>query len=235
MEGKIFYNLAEEETYQDGDIIFKEGSRGDWVYVVLSGSVEISKTVEGKKYMIAVLQPGELLGELGFVGGIKRTATARSIGETTLGVIDRDFLEREYNQLSSQFRSILDLITVRFKKMLDRSCEFTTRGEARVQKTISLEYKDAKAFVEAFTANASSRGLFVKTDDPLPQGEAFLLKLKLPGLADPLQIKCEVVWNRPEAGDLPDRPAGMGIKFREISKQDHERLKTFLKSASGEK
>ena len=42
------FNIASEETYQDGQVIIKEGTTGDWVYVVLSGSVEISKTVEGK-------------------------------------------------------------------------------------------------------------------------------------------------------------------------------------------
>jgi len=39
------YHIASEETYKDGQVILEEGSSGDWVYVVLSGSVEISKTI----------------------------------------------------------------------------------------------------------------------------------------------------------------------------------------------
>jgi len=229
MEGKIVYTIAEEETYQDGQVIIKEGSPGDWVYVILSGSVEITKTVNDKKYMIAVLEPGEVLGELGFMGGIKRTATARAIGETTLGSIDREFLEKEYNQLSSQFRSILELITLRFKKMLDRSCDFATRKEERVQKALTLEYKDPQGIIKAYTANASSRGLFIKTQNPLNEGEQFLLKLKIPDLPDPLKIKCEVVWSRTRESTPSNRPAGMGVKFREISPEDQRRLKDFLK------
>ena len=118
MEGNYVYNIAEEETYSDGQTILKEGSSGDWVYVVLSGSVEISKTVQGRKFTIEILQPGEVFGELGFVGGIKRTATAQAIGETTLGLIDREFLEKEYNQLSGQFRSILENINHIFQSDL---------------------------------------------------------------------------------------------------------------------
>lgn len=63
MERKIQYNLANEETYQDGHIIFNEGSSGDWVYVVLSGVVEISKNVRGKREIIEKLQPGDVFGE----------------------------------------------------------------------------------------------------------------------------------------------------------------------------
>ncbi len=229
MEGKMVYTIAEEETYQDGQVIIKEGSPGDWVYVILSGSVEITKTVNDRKYIIAVLEPGEVLGELGFMGGIKRTATARAIGETTLGIIDREFLEKEYNQLSSQFRSILELITLRFKKMLDRSCDFATRKEERVQKVLTLEYKDPKGFIKAYTANASSSGLFIKTQNPLNEGDQFLLKLKIPGLPEPLKIKCEVVWSRTRESIPSNRPPGMGVKFRQISPEDQQRLKDFLK------
>ena len=90
MKGKVQYNIAEEENYQDGQIIFKEDSSGDWIYVVLSGAVEISKNLQGQKYIISVLQTGEVFGELGFIGVTKRTATARAIGNTTLGIIDRE-------------------------------------------------------------------------------------------------------------------------------------------------
>ena len=42
------YDLASEETFKKGDTIFKENSAGDWVYLILSGSVEISKTANDK-------------------------------------------------------------------------------------------------------------------------------------------------------------------------------------------
>ena len=56
--------IASKEQYADGQIIFREGSWGDWVYVIQRGSVEISKTIGGKKYVLSVLEPGEVLGEV---------------------------------------------------------------------------------------------------------------------------------------------------------------------------
>ena len=111
------FTLVSEEVYEDGQIIFKENSSGNWVYVVLSGSVEVFKMIGKKKFVIEVLKEGEVFGELSFIGGIKRTATVMAIGKTTVGVIDRDSLDREFNKISSDFRSILVAIVRRFKKM----------------------------------------------------------------------------------------------------------------------
>jgi len=117
------FTLASEETYQDGQVIFKEGSSGDWVYVIISGSVEISKTVNGEKFVVEILQEGEVFGELGFLEGIKRTATATAMGETTIGLIDRAYLDAEFNRLSSDFKTIIKAIVERAKKLLDKAYE----------------------------------------------------------------------------------------------------------------
>lgn len=61
------YPIASEEQYADGQIIFREGSWGDWVYVIKHGSVEISKTIGAKTYVLSVLESGEVLGELGYM------------------------------------------------------------------------------------------------------------------------------------------------------------------------
>ena len=117
------YNIAYEETYKDGQVIFKEGSSGDWVYIVLSGYVEISKTVEEKRIVVEKLKSGEIFGELAFLGSIRRTATARAIGETTIGIIDREFLDQEFNKIHSDFRSILLSVVERFKKLIERTSD----------------------------------------------------------------------------------------------------------------
>jgi CRP/FNR family cyclic AMP-dependent transcriptional regulator len=82
------FQTAIEEKYNDGDIIFEEGSSGDWIYVVESGAVEISKIMHGEKEVLLELGPGEIIGELGFITKMPRTATARAVGDTTVGIID---------------------------------------------------------------------------------------------------------------------------------------------------
>lgn len=218
---------ASEEVYQDGQIIIEEGTSGDWVYVIHSGTVEISKTIKGKKNIVTMLGPGEIFGELGFLGGVSRTATARAVGETCVGIIDRAYLDSEFNKLSAEFRAVLDALVKRFKEMTDRAVEFSSRKEARAQKTLSLTYEDKKAFMDAYTGNVGSRGLFIRTEKPLEQGERFLLKINLPALSDPLKVQCEVVWARKQEEET-GYPSGMGVKFIGITKEDEQTLKEYL-------
>jgi uncharacterized protein (TIGR02266 family) len=220
------YHVASEETYEDGALIFREEAPGDWVYIILSGSVEIFKKIDDKDIVIEILQEGEIFGELGFLGRIKRTAGARAVGPTTLGVIDRAFLDAEFNKLSSEFRSILVAVVKRFKKMLERARDFEGRREPRAQKTLSLAFRDRNAFVKAFASNVSAGGLFVRTRNPLPVGERFLLKLQLPGITEPLEIQCEVSWSR--GGEAEGEPAGMGLRFLEMSPDERQALKLYV-------
>ena len=223
------FELASEENFKKGDVIFKEGSSGDWVYVIISGAVEIAKTAGGKKAVVAVLQKGEVFGELSFLGGIKRTATATAVEDTTLGIIDRSYLDSEFNKIPSDFRSILVAFVQRFEKMLDRACDFTSRQDPRVSKILSLSYKDRDSFIRAYTSNISKGGVFIKTPNPLPAEEQFLLKLQLPDIAEPLKIKCRVAWRRKEAPETPDKPNGMGVKFEEMDRKDSSVLNNYIR------
>jgi uncharacterized protein (TIGR02266 family) len=223
------YPIASEEQYTDGQIIFREGSWGDWVFIIKRGSVEISKTTEGKTYVLSVLEPGEVLGELGYLGDIKRTATARAIGATTLGIIDRTFLDREFNRLSGYLRAILVTAVKRFQDQMNRSCEFTTRKDDRLRRRMSLTFKDHQTFVNAYTENISNGGLFIRTDRPLTQGEQFLLTLQLADSPDPISATCEVVWTRTQS-EGETRPSGMGVKFCEMSRRDNQLLTQYLQA-----
>jgi CRP-like cAMP-binding protein len=116
--------IASYESYQDGQVIFKEGDSGDWVYVVESGSVELSKKIGETKVVIEVLRrEGDVFGEMAFIANISRTATATAIGPTTVGIIDRTYLDEEFNRLSGSFQLILKSLVLRLKKTTETIAE----------------------------------------------------------------------------------------------------------------
>ncbi len=125
MEKKEIYSITREEVYNDGQIIYKEENANSPLYIVLSGSVETSRAVRGRKFVIERIKEGELLGETGIFGDSKRSVTATAVGKTTLGIIETTPLRKEYEQLSKQFRSIVETIPVRLKKIIERACDFS--------------------------------------------------------------------------------------------------------------
>jgi CRP/FNR family cyclic AMP-dependent transcriptional regulator len=110
------FQIASYETFQDGQVIFQEGTHGDWIYVIEEGSVEISKKVKGRRVVIELLCRGDIFGELAFIAKMPRTATAKAIGETTVGIIDRDYFDNEFNKLPADFRQIFNIVAMRLKK-----------------------------------------------------------------------------------------------------------------------
>jgi len=224
------FTLVSKETFQDGQIIFEEESSGDALYLILSGTVEISKTAGGKKQVFDMLHESDIVGELAFLGGIRRTATARAIGETTVGLIDRKSLVQDLEKLSPGFRIILNTVVKRLKNTLDMRSGGSYRPP-RVPKTLAVTYDDRKSIVKTYASDISLGGLYVKTDEPLDMGQTFSLKLHIPGLPEPMEIECEVAWARKKTkATQSDDPPGMGVKFMGLGEADSRLLRQYIKT-----
>ena len=73
------------KDYEDGDAVFREGDHPAFMYVVLSGAVDI--IAQNKN--LDRIGAGKALGILSLLDGEPRTVTARASGATQLAVIDR--------------------------------------------------------------------------------------------------------------------------------------------------
>ena len=227
------FQIADEHKFEDGDIIWEEGSFGDWIYLIQVGKVELSKKVRGEKVIIDILKVDDIFGEMGYIIKSPRIFTARAIGATTLGIIDRDFMDQEYNRLSDDFKIIMRSLATRLSKASENA-NFGRKSQ-RTSKVLALVFKSRESLINAFTGNASAGGLLIKTPKPLPQGEKFSLRLQLPDDPEPLNIECEVAWSRTQSDDPVQRPLGMGVKFVSISGADKKRLEQELKKESASK
>jgi CRP-like cAMP-binding protein len=74
--------------YRAGSVLFEEGQPGDYMYVIHAGEVEIRRTVGEIERVLAVLRPGEFLGEMAILNGRPRSATAVVRTEARLFVIE---------------------------------------------------------------------------------------------------------------------------------------------------
>jgi CRP/FNR family transcriptional regulator, cyclic AMP receptor protein len=68
-----------------GDILFREGDRGERLYVIGEGKIKLGLTSnDGRENLLAILGPGEMFGELSLFDPGARTATATAVAETQL-------------------------------------------------------------------------------------------------------------------------------------------------------
>jgi len=215
--------IATEETFSDGEVIFQEGSSGDWIYLLLSGKVEIFKVIGGKKVIVDILQPDDIFGEVSFVDKKPRSASARAVSDVKVGVYDMEYLIQEYNKLPSDFRRVFDYIARRLRKMTNVAAQLAGRKTERADQTIEVHYKTADEFRKAYSTNIGGGGLFIKVDDLLQVGTEVTLKFTLPGDDIPFYTPGKVIWRQEGEGE------GMGVQFLNLSAQDQIRINAFLR------
>lgn len=124
------FQIATYEKHPDGTMIFSEGSHGDWIYVVDEGCVEIFRTVNGKEIIVARMKEGEIFGEVAYITKGERTASARTVGDTVVGIIDRNFFDQEYNKLSDNFRMVLKTMASRLRTATDSLVKYQAENGA---------------------------------------------------------------------------------------------------------
>ena len=221
---------ARKENYKAGDFIFKEGSHGVAVYVIESGKVEISKDVRGKKFAIETLGPGDMFGEMSFIDHEPRSATATALEDTVLELLDKDFIDSEFNQISSDFRGVIRTLVKRLRNTTQKlsGATGTRRTEERTSAKIRINFKRASDFFRAYIGNLASGGLFIKTTQTVPAGSILNLEFNLPGSDHLIQAKGKVVWARSKEESDERKPPGLGIQFIEMSSEDTNLLRNYI-------
>jgi CRP-like cAMP-binding protein len=85
-EAKAIFEIAVERQVPAGQNIFAEGDRGEALFLVLAGQIEIEKKDHtGKPASLAKLTDGAVVGEMSLIAGsARRSATARATTEVRL-------------------------------------------------------------------------------------------------------------------------------------------------------
>jgi CRP-like cAMP-binding protein len=78
-----------------GTEIIHEGDSGDFMLLVLDGTVEIvKKDVRGSAQIMATAGPGKTLGEMSLIDGEPRFASCVALSPVEVAVLDRESLSR---------------------------------------------------------------------------------------------------------------------------------------------
>ncbi len=115
----------EIQTYQKGDIIFREGDQGGFAFVILSGKVEIITEVAGEEKQLAIFGKGECIGELSIFTKQPRTATVRVLEDTQIQILTEESIQKELDKLSPWVGSMISSLSGKFielsRKYIEKS------------------------------------------------------------------------------------------------------------------
>ena len=105
------------KNYRDGETIVRQGEAGDHMYVVQEGRVEVLQETEGRMVRLAVLDEGDIFGEMALFERQPRCATVRALGEVRVLTVDKKgFLRRVHEDPSLAFR-MLQMMSRRIREL----------------------------------------------------------------------------------------------------------------------
>lgn len=115
--------LTHQLDYQQlkvGELLFEEGTPGTQCFLIIEGSILVSKRLEsGEDQVLATLERGELLGQIALIDRKPRSATCRAgqAGVTLVAMSVENF-ETLYSAKSTFAYKILDHIVTDLSKRL---------------------------------------------------------------------------------------------------------------------
>ncbi|MGC0141439.1 MULTISPECIES: Crp/Fnr family transcriptional regulator [unclassified Pseudactinotalea] len=104
-------------TFRRGEEIFHEGSPGDRLFIVASGKVKLGHTApDGREHLLAILGPGEILGEVSLYDPGARTATATALATTELAELSHTELLRVLDERPEISQHLLRSLAQRLRR-----------------------------------------------------------------------------------------------------------------------
>jgi len=86
------------QKYPKDCLLFAEGENGYNLYIIQEGSVKITKIVDNKEVVLAVLKKGDIIGEMAMLENKPRSATAEIYEDSTLLAVNRANFKKLINE-----------------------------------------------------------------------------------------------------------------------------------------
>ena len=109
-EREALAQMMDNREYNAGETIFHYGDAGGHIFILRNGRVELFvESTDGEKIILAENEHGDVIGELSFLDGGPRTATALAREDTQVLTMDR---ERLLEFIDKHPHAAMDLLTV---------------------------------------------------------------------------------------------------------------------------
>jgi len=107
---EILQQYGKERGLSPGEVLIRQGSVSDGVYYLKSGWLGVYREERGNAYLLTIVAPGEMVGELGASSGRPRTATVRAAKESTVIHVSNADFHRALNEVPELAAEIISIM-----------------------------------------------------------------------------------------------------------------------------
>jgi len=151
-EREALARLMDSRTFKQGEVIFEVGDAGAEVYIVLSGRVDIYvENPEGERIVLGENDRGDVIGELSFLDGGARTATAVAVEDSQMLSLHR---ERLLEFIDEHPHAALDVLTVLGRRL--RTTHELLRTQ--VSRNVNVEEQERITFSQRIADRVAAFG-----------------------------------------------------------------------------
>ena len=129
----LLASLLKDERFQKDDCIILEGDHSNMMYIIHSGSAEVRKVINreaGKYKTLAILEQGDIFGEMGVFGGEYRSADVVAREDTVLWRMDyNDFFKVIEADAADGVKLLKVIITILIERVKALNTELATLYE----------------------------------------------------------------------------------------------------------
>ncbi len=120
-EQKALLEVAEEEIYGPGQVVFLRGDPGDYGLLVLSGRLRISVGApDGKEILLSMAGPGAFVGEMALLDGQPRSADVQAEEQTLCLRVGRNALFAIVQKNEKAMMALMRLLTERVRRTTEQ-------------------------------------------------------------------------------------------------------------------
>src|SRR4051812_1636313 len=109
---------AQPRTLRRGDVLFREGDPGDELFVVESGRIAIAnKSFDGRESVFALMEGGDVFGEMSLFDGQGRSAEARALEPSKVYAVPFEPLRTLFREQPELLWPVVELLASRIRNM----------------------------------------------------------------------------------------------------------------------
>lgn len=113
---ELVANQAQSRSLQRGDVIFTEGEESKEMFVVEHGRIAIgNRSVDGRESVLALMEAGDVFGEMGLFDGVGRSAHARALEPSEVYVVPYAPLREMYAQEPELLWGVVEMLARRLR------------------------------------------------------------------------------------------------------------------------